>query len=319
MVHVPLRIAPEELQSVQLFRYVCVENLVGLLESCELRELQAGEILIRPGQTNHMVYLLLSGRLRIHLESAGHRPVDILDAGEIVGEMSVIEQGLSTALVIADEPCRLMTMDEDILWALVRASHGVACNLLLAITKRLRHANHVISEGLHLEMACRNYGTVDALTGLHNRHWLDKALKRQMKRCRMNKVPFSMILCDIDHFKHMNDTYGHLCGDRALYGVASAFTSNLRITEVAARYGGDEFAVMLPELDVAQTRNVAERLREAIMDLKLTAPDGFLLPGITLSLGVAQADGDSTPETLIAAADAALYRAKEQGRNRVSD
>ena len=319
MVQGPAGIDLEELKSVELFRYVGQESFIGLLDTCRLLTLDAGEILLRPGQPNHTVYILLSGRVRVHLETAARRPVDILEAGEIVGEMSVIEQGNATALVIADEPCRMLAMDEKILWSLVRASHGVACNLLLAITKRLRHANDVICEGLHHEVACHNYGTVDALTGLHNRHWLDKALKRQMKRCRMSAKPFSLILCDIDHFKQINDQFGHLSGDRALYSVGTVFTNNLRITEVAARYGGDEFAVMLPELDIDKTKIVAERLRNAATELQLTSPEGNALPGLTLSLGIARAENTFSPEELLAAADAALYRAKEQGRNRVCE
>lgn len=309
----------ENLKRLHLLSFVSLESIEGLLHRCSIRELQTEEILITPGRPNSLIYLLLSGRLRVHLSSLDSPAVDIVVAGESVGEMSVIDQNETSAFVVADESCRLLVMDEDVLWSITRSSHEAACNLLLTLTRRLRHANAVICKGVELEKAYRRYGTVDALTGLHNRYWLENSMKRQMTRCAMSKLPFSLILIDIDHFKEFNDSYGHLCGDKALYTVACTFMDNLRITETAARYGGDEFVVLLPELDLGISTLVAERLRQAVMSVKMVLPDGTELPRLTISLGIAQAEPGQTPEMLIAAADAALYQAKNKGRNCCSE
>jgi diguanylate cyclase (GGDEF)-like protein len=308
-----------ELEKLHILKNISLESIKGLLEACSVKMLAPEEILIAPKELNKTVFFILSGRLRIHLDSLESASITILGPGESVGEMSVIDNQLASAYVVANEACKLLVMDEDILWSLIQASHAAACNLLFILAKRLRHTDSIVVEGVQLEQDFQHYGSVDALTGLHNRYWFNSMFRRQFIRSSINNSPFSIIMADIDHFKELNDTYGHLTGDQVLYEVAHIITKNIRPGEIVSRYGGDEFIILLPDEDIETAKLMADRLLEA-MRKALPIPCGdkdIFHP--TLSMGLAEMKSDQTPEMLIQAADEAMYRAKENGRNCYSE
>ncbi len=307
-----------ELRNIEFFRHVSTESIEGILEACSIRELQTGEVLLGPGQVNSDIYFVLSGRLRMHPLSLESPPQAVLGVGDSIGALSLTDKALPGAFAVADEPCRLLVMKEEILWALARASHEAAYSLLHAVAKRLRQADGAISEAVAAKEEYLSNGALDALTGLYNRHWLRNSLPRHMTRCAMSGKPLCIILIDLDHFKQFNHAHGYLCGDKALQTVGRVFLDNLRITEAAARYGGDEFLILLPEVNAEKARKVAERLREATKRAIAVLPDGRTLPPVTLSLGIAQAQPGDSPETLLTAAIAALQQAKEAGRDRTA-
>jgi len=156
----------------------------------------------------------------------------------------------------------------------------------------------------------------DPLTGLFNqRHFTTVAEAEVQRTCRYER-PLSAIMLDIDHFKRVNDTYGHTIGDHLLQEVAESCRRELRNVDLVGRYGGDEFAILLPESDLAVARRVAERLRMAIARRKLHTAKGQAT--VTVSLGIAAVDCEDTAlETLLSRADKALYVAKRKGRNQV--
>lgn len=157
----------------------------------------------------------------------------------------------------------------------------------------------------------------DGLTNVFNRRYFIERLRQEMKRVSRYGPPASLLMIDIDHFKKVNDAYGHQAGDAVLAGVAGILSRNVRETDVIGRYGGEEFAVMLPATDVAGTQVLAERLRTIIAG-SVHGYGGERLT-VTVSIGVStwQPAVKDDFEELIRLADAALYRAKEQGRNRV--
>ena len=161
----------------------------------------------------------------------------------------------------------------------------------------------------------------DRKTGLLNAAAWQDAAGAEITRAVRARLPLPMVLLDVDHFKPVNDTHGHLAGDQVLRAVASIITSQLRDYDIAGRYGGEEFAVLLPHTQPGQARRIAERLRTAVAAGDLTASAGDGPPArirVTVSAGVASlADGGPGLPDLIAAADAALYDAKAAGRNRV--
>jgi len=154
----------------------------------------------------------------------------------------------------------------------------------------------------------------DGLTGLPNKRAVTDALKRTFAQAAMTRVPLALLLLDLDHFKQVNDQYGHAAGDQVLASVGAALRSVVRAQDFAGRNGGEEFAILLPETEIAAALGIAERVRATIA--KLTVP-GTDVP-VTVSVGVAGfPDHASTLERLEQLADAALYVAKLQGRNRV--
>lgn len=155
----------------------------------------------------------------------------------------------------------------------------------------------------------------DGLTGIYNRRYLDQRLQEELDRSRRYNNPVSILLLDIDHFKNVNDTYGHLCGDYALRGIAAELHRNLRSIDILGRYGGEEFCCILPETPLDQAYNLAERCRTQIAATPLGCIDHQL--SVTASIGVAEQLPDETADSLIKRADDALYQAKHQGRNRV--
>jgi diguanylate cyclase (GGDEF)-like protein len=190
---------------------------------------------------------------------------------------------------------------------------------LIEVDGRLAYLlwSYDISAHKHLEGQLRELATTDALTGLNNRRsFLDKGATL-LEHCRRHHQPCAVLMLDIDHFKSINDRFGHQAGDEALIACAQALRDTLRESDVVGRLGGEEFGALLPLADGQAAQDTAERVRLAVQQLKPSAGDGQLLD-FTCSIGVARLDGrDLSLEALIAEADQALYRAKALGRNRV--
>ncbi len=303
----------------ELFQRVRIEDVEGILDRCEVLELDRDETLIQAGQTNHDLYLILEGSLRVHLAADMHTPVITLHAGQSVGEVSVIDHQSASASVIADSHCRLLVISEERLWMLVESSHAIASNMLVILSQRLRYGNSVINKIKELLREYEYNATIDPLTSLYNRRWLDNMLERVMHRCKTNHQPLSVIMIDIDYFKQFNDTHGHLAGDEALRVVARTMLQSLRPEDMVTRFGGEELLALLPGLELEAARRVAERLRLAIAATPIQDNDGKPLPALTISAGISEMEDDTEPLDLINKVDAALYRAKHQGRNCVCD
>ena len=157
--------------------------------------------------------------------------------------------------------------------------------------------------------------TVDGLTQLYNRRYFNETLEREVNRCRRYKRPLSLVVFDVDHFKKTNDRFGHVAGDALLRQLAQVVRPRLRREDVFARTGGEEFALVLPEVPLSGAVITAEKVREAVAEATFSF-DEDVMP-CTVSLGAAELDGAEEPKDIYARADAALYRAKAGGRNRV--
>ena len=168
---------------------------------------------------------------------------------------------------------------------------------------------------LKLEHELELLAHTDSLTGLYNRHKMQELLELQTALFTRNRSKFTLIIVDIDHFKKINDTYGHFCGDYVLGEVASLMKKNLRKGDVLARWGGEEFLMMLPDTEINGARIMAENIRKAI------ANKHFHLAGenlsVTMTFGLTQHEIDRSIEDSLKQADNALYEGKEAGRNRV--
>ncbi len=158
--------------------------------------------------------------------------------------------------------------------------------------------------------------TVDGLTQVFNRRYFEETLEREISRCRRYERELCLILIDIDRFKHINDTWGHLAGDFVLKHLASAVKANVRKEDIFARYGGEEFALLLPEIELKRGLATAEKLRKLVSEERFRF-DNQDIP-VTISLGITALDTeDRTGPELVRMADDKLYQAKHNGRNLV--
>ncbi|HON22645.1 MAG TPA: GGDEF domain-containing protein [Syntrophales bacterium] len=310
---------PGLLESIFLFRSVNIDSIRGIFDFCKVRRLAAGEILFRPGQINWTVYFLLQGTLGIHLNNPDGQPLTILGPGESVGELSVIDRQPTTAYVVAREACLLMIMDEDILWSLVQSSHAVACNLLFTLARRLRHADSVVSGNVCLDKEEYHYGNFDALTGLPNRGWFTELLRRQCARSDRAGKPLSCLLIDIDGFKAFNESYGRQSGNRILYAMAATLNHHLRPTEIIARYGLDQFSILLPDTDIETARGVAVRLFRVISRSTPIMVEGKAVQHPSVSIGVTPLKPGQDADSFLAELEEVITRIKKEGGNSVSE
>jgi diguanylate cyclase (GGDEF)-like protein len=197
-----------------------------------------------------------------------------------------------------------------------------------AIPKPFHPAELVARLQLHLKVkrlqdelmmknqALAQLSMVDALTGLRARRFLDEILNVEFLRARRYRTPLALVMVDIDHFKQINDEHGHPGGDAVLRALGELILRMVRRTDVAGRYGGEEFVLVHPQSDAGGAAHMAERIREAVAAGRFKAADTTLR--VTISLGVAEYDRRmSSPKDLVAAADRALYEAKRGGRNQV--
>lgn len=185
-------------------------------------------------------------------------------------------------------------------------------SLVMDVTERTRAEREVQV----LQDRLRDESTRDALTGLYNRRYLEETLGRELILAERHGHPVSVIMSDIDYFKAVNDTYGHLGGDEVLRVFGTLMRRHARASDIYCRYGGEEFLLVLPQMTLDDAVDRAEQLRSAIAAAPV--PYGSALIAVTASFGVATFPGDGrTIDALIGAADSALYAAKAAGRNRV--
>jgi diguanylate cyclase (GGDEF)-like protein len=321
------------LSRLQLFRNVQLENLalINLLKNCRYRQLCADEVLLSTEQENTHLYILIKGQLVIQLGAHEDIPLATVEPGECVGEMSIIDSRVPSAQVSASADTTVLVIEQETLWRMVSVSHEIARNLLYIMSERVRYSNLVVADSLEMQRKYQEFATTDALTGLHNRGWLDDVFDREIKRSERDELALSLIMIDVDDFKIYNDDYGHLAGDRVLVCVADAIRKTLRPNDLVARFGGEEFAVLLPETGLSNARIIAERLRRnvslaapGVLDVAKAVGDVVVgsnsgdkpLPKVTISLGITAAQPQNSLERMIAAADNALYDAKRNGKNR---
>lgn len=304
----------EELAHHELFHGVPESVLHTISVSAQPLDLTPGEVLLSPERENDCVYLLLSGVLTVHFGTPDSPPIRELALGTSVGELSIIDGTVPSAYVIAKETSRVFPVSSELIQRLF-SDNPIALNLMRMLTLWLRGNTQRIVKDRLLIWELNDQANVDGLTGLYNRRWLNNTLERLLVRMHKDDQSLCLLMVDADHFKRYNDTHGHLGGDHALKAIGDVLKTTVRPFDCATRYGGEEFLILLPNTRLADANTVAERIRSGVEKWKIVSPDGTPLPGVTVSIGLAISDADSTAASLIGAADAQLYRAKNDGRN----
>jgi diguanylate cyclase len=200
---------------------------------------------------------------------------------------------------------------------------------LVTSTREMREINKALEDRLILSKseicnlqqsleAIRAESLTDPLTGLGNRKYFDRSIEVAVQNALVSGEPLSLLMFDIDHFKSFNDSYGHLTGDQVLRLVGMSLKQTIKGQDITARYGGEEFVVVLPNTAMRQALTVADHIRRAIMSKELKKKStGEILGRVTISVGVSMLKPDDDTDSLIERADACLYAAKRNGRNRV--
>lgn len=307
--------AHQQLREAPLFQRVDPMLISTWLNYRPVRELQAGDCLLHCNTPNDKIFLLLEGELVVHLQRAITPSIATIRAGEIVGEVSSLEHGKATAFVSASTTCSLCIVRQDELMDWAQQSHDFAVNLITMLSKRLGNSNVKLRQEQNTGRLLQARSVTDALTGLLNRGWLSDTqagLQRLLSHAEGN---IGVLMIDVDHFKRINDTYGHPAGDQVLCDVAKTLRRLTRRQDVLLRWGGEEFLLLTAtDVDGHALRQLAERIRLGVSETPIEALDQ---ERITVSIGVAFSNTDENWEQVVARADAAMYTAKREGRNRV--
>jgi diguanylate cyclase len=225
--------------------------------------------------------------------------------GTLNGSVDEMEQG------IGEDRLRAIISD-------LMASTRNMSRLNAKLSEQLGEAKTEVVELREALESIRTESQIDPVTTLANRMFFDTALADSLRHAQRTGDHLSVLMTDIDHFKKFNDTYGHLTGDQVLRLVAMSIKQNVKGLDTAARFGGEEFAVILPGCDLRGALHVGEQVRKAVMSRELVKRStGENLGRVTISIGVATFRKDDTPTTIVERADMALYAAKRGGRNMV--
>ncbi len=257
-----------------------------------------------------------TARLREQSQHAG-REINKTVAGEVHGiEQSVRQavdlESLKTAvqsrvIIIRDHMDRFIESEE--------LRHGQSKRIIKKLTAQLQDTEAEV-DALRQQLAeAKDAALRDQLTGIPNRLAYDQRIAQELARFKRYASPFSLMIWDVDKFKNINDTYGHVAGDKVLTIVAQFLQNNVRETDEAARYGGEEFVIILPETRGKQAQSLAEKLRSGIEQTPFHFRNSRVV--ITASCGIAEVREGEDAAALFSRADSALYRAKEKGRNRI--
>ncbi|HEU5318008.1 MAG TPA: GGDEF domain-containing protein [Chloroflexota bacterium] len=300
----PLALDAALLASVPIFQNLSPQELEQLAGASRRVVFQPGDVLVRKGELGEGVYIILEGRVEV---LANEAVVSWLIAGDTVGDMSLFDGRPRSATCVALAPTTCLRLDRDAFLSAAQRNWSMTLRLFSVLAGRIRQADELLADHAR-----------DPLTGVNNRRALLDLYQREANRTQRAARqgsdhalnPLAVVFCDVDRFKSINDTYGHHVGDQVLIAVAQLLTQAGRTTDFVARYGGDEFVMLLP--DAGQTG--ADAVMRRIKDLVETNRPGPV--PFTISLGAAVVDPLNPPpyEEVIAAADAEMYRDKARTR-----
>jgi diguanylate cyclase (GGDEF)-like protein len=277
-----------DLSGQQLFRQVNLVGLESLLQDCPSLTLREGAALIEPGQANHMAYLVLVGSLHVYEGEAKGEPLAVIQKGECVGLMSLIDRQPAQMRIVAKQACRLLVIDEERFLALLNTSNAIARNVLSMVMQHLRGKNTGAPERGRLQQRLEQNSNIDSVTGLYNQRWLDGVLERQIMRAATDRKPLSVLAVAVDGLSQFKKEFGGELADHALAVVGQVIAANVRPTDMVARHESGHFIVVLPETDIPGAEIAATRIREAVAQTAIEIPGACRLPPLNVITGQVQ-------------------------------
>lgn len=300
-------------------------ELAAVAEIMEEERVPAGRTLFRQGDDGHELYIVLDGAIgsSISLEDGTQREIASFRSGDFFGEMSIFESAPRSATCYAKEESRVLKLPATAFFSFIGRNSEAAIKIMYRMlnitTQRLENTGEFLSDMVTWGEDARRRAVTDELTGVYNRRFLEDVIVDHFRSAQREGKPLCLIMVDLDRFREINEAYGNETGDRVILEAVQVFKKNLRDTDIIARYGGDEFTVLLPGTSLEETDGIAWRVCREVSELTLLKDaGGGVIEQITTSQGVAgYPECVSDLEELRAAADSALYRAKEAGKNRV--
>lgn len=284
------------------------------------RVCRKGELLFREGDPGDELFLIVSGSVAVTVKPQRGREITLseISAGNFLGEMSIIEQAPRSATCRALADCELLTLHAgdfiDLIASRPRTAAAILRRMAAITAERLGSTGALLSQMVKWGEGARKRAITDPATGLFNRRYYDESLDAIVHRAEVEGATLALAMFDLDHFGDLNKTYGQAFGDRLIVEAAAAFRRVFAPTDILVRYGGDEFAFILPGCDAAAALERCRAVNEAVRRLRVAEHHDLRL---TCSLGFAVYPASArTLEELKEKADKALYRAKESGRDR---
>lgn len=300
------------LQESPLFQKVKSSLLAAMLMKTTRIKLVAEEILLTPGRPNDRIYIVLTGRLRAQLHLDDTRPLALFGMSECVGEMSMFDDNLVSAFIIAATDCELLAINHADAWAVLNESLQASHNMLTILANRMRSSNRLLAESAEYIQGYEAMDYINNVTGIYNRRWLSENIARLIHRHTMNKQSCTFILLRIDNFAQYDTLFGSLGCDQAQRTIAQIALHCLRPNDVVAHLSEEQFAIFLPQTELGNVGMVTGRLIEEISNSTIATPSGDALPPVNLSVGVNLVQPSDTLDRLLARTRAEMHSTAQE-------
>jgi diguanylate cyclase (GGDEF)-like protein len=314
----------EFLNQIDIFSLLSPEEIDRIISLFRSHEIDEGRILFREGDEGNELFIVMSGVMAssIRLMDGSQREIAAFHAGNFFGDMSIFEKAPRSATCYCKKKSVLLSLHEKDFYRMIELHPEIATKIMYRMlnitTQRLRDTGEFLSDMVHWGEAARRRAITDGLTGAYNRRFLDDALESRFEMSRNRAESFTMIMVDLDYFRNVNESYGNEAGDKAIIEVVHVINRHLGEHDVLARFGGDEFTILMPGTDCAAACGISEKIRAEVESLDILKSYGGPMSRMTLSIGIASyPEHARSVQEIKEAADHALYRAKEGGRNRV--
>lgn len=326
-----IRIASEDedgfinfLKSIDIFSSLYLSELNSIAKHLHPITVEKNEAICKEGDEGNELYIIESGKtaILIKVQDGTNKELAELSSGDFFGEMAIFENSNRSATCIAKQESKILKMNKEDFFNIMKTTPTAAIkimkNMLDITSSRVSATGNFLSEMVKWGNEASKRAVTDKLTGVYNRRYLESVLIEKFNIAKQEKKPISLIMADMDYFREVNEGYSLEIGDKYICEVAKVFKNTLRETDIIARYGGDEFTILLPDTTLEEGKRLAENIRLNVE--KLDFLNQYKGPSITVSVSLGIANFPSNCENLKELrdfADKALYKAKNAGRNRV--
>jgi len=312
------------LKTIHILSTLEKDELKKIAKKLTLLKVKENDILCKEGDEGHELYIIREGDFAgsIQLPSGKQKEIVVFHSGDFFGEMSIFENAPRSATCFAKKKGKIYRLHKNDFFSIINDEPDIAIKIMYRMlnitTQRLRKTSKFLSDMVRWGNDASKRAITDELTGAYNRRYLDNSIDDYFEEAQKNNKPLSIIMADLDYFRQINEAYGHDIGDKVILEIVNVYKSHLRETDILARYGGDEFTVLLPDTSLTKAAHVAEAIRKEVEKLDLLNSMNGPVTSLSTSQGIS-----SFPETakdlktLRKQADEALYVAKENGRNQV--